>query len=184
MNQLRDIRHQFLGEIRLYAFDFVPDGWMPCEGQLLPIREYDLLHNFLGDIYGGDGLITFGLPNLNLNFREEALPGAVPMRDKGIHYCIAVQGESIESLGENYFISQINFFPYSKSPISDFDNHWLPCDGRMLDVGSYGALFRIIGNKFGGDGKSKFALPNLPDSGDRTGYCKYYICFEGVYPHH
>lgn len=180
MNQLRDIWHQFLGEIRLYAFDFVPDGWMPCEGQLLSIREYEHLHGFLEDTYGGDGLTTFGLPNLNLNFREEALPGAVPMRDKGIHYCIAVQGENDNSFWDNYFIGQINFFPYSKALY--FGNHWLPCDGRMLDVGSYGALFSIIGNKFGGDGKSNFALPYLPDGGDHTGCCKYYICFDGIHP--
>ena len=48
----------------MFAGNFAPAGWMFCEGQLLPISEYDTLFNLIGTTYGGDGQSTFGLPNL------------------------------------------------------------------------------------------------------------------------
>jgi microcystin-dependent protein len=52
------------GEIRLFAGNFAPAGWMFCEGQLLPISENDTLFVLLGTTYGGDGQSTFALPDL------------------------------------------------------------------------------------------------------------------------
>lgn len=54
----------FIGEIRIFAFGFVPRGWLPCDGQLLPISQYSPLFAILGTTYGGDGVSTFALPNL------------------------------------------------------------------------------------------------------------------------
>src|SRR5439155_25768157 len=54
----------YVGEIRMFAGNFAPAGWMFCEGQLLPISEYDLLFNLIGTTYGGDGQSTFALPDL------------------------------------------------------------------------------------------------------------------------
>ncbi|MDX3775563.1 tail fiber protein [Chromatiaceae bacterium AAb-1] len=54
----------FLGEIRLFAFGTIPSGWLPCNGQLLNIQNYQALFAILGATYGGDGRITFALPNL------------------------------------------------------------------------------------------------------------------------
>ncbi|MFO0819049.1 MAG: tail fiber protein [Pirellulales bacterium] len=54
----------FLGEIRMFAGDYAPDGWMLCNGQLLPIKQNQALYSLLGTTYGGDGTMTFGLPNL------------------------------------------------------------------------------------------------------------------------
>jgi len=54
----------FVGETRIFAFGFAPPGWMPCEGQLLPIVEYGLLYQLIGTTYGGDGQTTFALPDL------------------------------------------------------------------------------------------------------------------------
>lgn len=53
----------FVGEIRIFAGNFAPAGWMFCEGQLLPISENDVLYTLLGTTYGGDGQETFGLPD-------------------------------------------------------------------------------------------------------------------------
>ena len=55
---------QFLGEIRAFSFGFPPKGWALCNGQLLPIVQNQALFALLGTTYGGDGRITFGLPNL------------------------------------------------------------------------------------------------------------------------
>jgi microcystin-dependent protein len=54
----------FLGEVRLFAGNFAPVGWLFCDGSLLPISQYDALYNVLGTTYGGDGNTTFGVPDL------------------------------------------------------------------------------------------------------------------------
>lgn len=54
----------YYGEIRMFAGNFAPAGWMFCEGQLLPISENDVLFQLIGTTYGGDGQSTFGLPDL------------------------------------------------------------------------------------------------------------------------
>jgi microcystin-dependent protein len=54
----------FLGEISPVAFNFAPQGWALCNGQLLPINQNQALFSLLGTSFGGDGRTTFGLPNL------------------------------------------------------------------------------------------------------------------------
>ncbi|HMB93000.1 MAG TPA: tail fiber protein [Rhodothermales bacterium] len=51
-----------IGTVNLFAGDFTPRGWMPCEGQLLPIAQNQALYTILGTRYGGDGHRTFALP--------------------------------------------------------------------------------------------------------------------------
>ena len=54
----------YLGEIRLMGFSFAPNGWMYCQGQLLPVLQNQALFSLLGATYGGDGRTTFALPDL------------------------------------------------------------------------------------------------------------------------
>ena len=54
----------YVGEIRMFAGNFAPNGWMFCEGQTLPIAENEVLFQLIGTTYGGDGQETFNLPNL------------------------------------------------------------------------------------------------------------------------
>jgi microcystin-dependent protein len=54
----------YYGEIRIFAGNFAPLGWLFCEGQLLPIVEFETLFNLIGTTYGGDGQSTFALPDL------------------------------------------------------------------------------------------------------------------------
>lgn len=54
----------YIGEIRMFAGNFPPNGWAFCDGQLMPISENDALFILLGTMYGGDGQETFALPNL------------------------------------------------------------------------------------------------------------------------
>lgn len=54
----------FLGELRAFATPDLPSGWLPCDGRRVRISENQLLYNLLGTTYGGDGLSTFGLPDL------------------------------------------------------------------------------------------------------------------------
>lgn len=54
----------YIGEIRMFAGNFPPNGWMFCQGQTLSISENDVLFQLIGTTYGGDGQETFNLPNL------------------------------------------------------------------------------------------------------------------------
>ena len=54
----------FIGEVKMFAGNFAPRGWAFCEGQLLPISEYQSLYAIIGTTYGGDGRTTFALPDL------------------------------------------------------------------------------------------------------------------------
>src|SRR5690348_456666 len=77
----------YVGEIRIFAGNFAPAGWMFCEGQLLPISENETLFNLIGTTYGGDGQSTFALPDLR---------GRVPLHvgtgSDGISYTLAEIG--------------------------------------------------------------------------------------------
>jgi len=54
----------YVGEIRLVGFTFAPVNWSLCNGSLLPISQFEVLYTLLGTTYGGDGVNTFGLPDL------------------------------------------------------------------------------------------------------------------------
>ena len=53
-----------IGVIKIFAGNFAPQGWLFCDGSLLPISQYQALYSLLGLTYGGDGRTTFGLPDL------------------------------------------------------------------------------------------------------------------------
>ncbi len=71
----------FLGLIMLMPYNFAPMDWTFCNGQILPIRENTALYSLIGNTYGGDGVTTFALPNLQ---------GAEPIPN--MHYCICLAG--------------------------------------------------------------------------------------------
>jgi len=54
----------YVGEIRMFAGNFAPSGWLFCQGQLLPIVENEVLFALIGTSYGGDGQSTFALPDM------------------------------------------------------------------------------------------------------------------------
>ncbi|MBZ2187477.1 tail fiber protein [Alcanivorax sp. JB21] len=55
---------RYLGEIRMFGGNFAPAGWAFCDGALLPISENDALFALIGTTYGGDGQMTFAVPDL------------------------------------------------------------------------------------------------------------------------
>ena len=76
----------YVGEIRMFAGNFAPVGWMFCEGQLLPISENETLFQLIGTTYGGDGQSTFALPDLR---------GRIPIH-QGNGFILAEQGGAEE----------------------------------------------------------------------------------------
>lgn len=66
----------YIGEIRTVGFNFTPNGWIPCNGQLLSIAQNSALFQVLGTTYGGNGTTTFGVPNMNARLAVGAQNGA------------------------------------------------------------------------------------------------------------
>jgi microcystin-dependent protein len=54
----------YMGELKLLAFNYAPQGWAFCNGQLLPINQNQALFSLLGTMYGGNGQTNFALPDL------------------------------------------------------------------------------------------------------------------------
>jgi microcystin-dependent protein len=70
-----------IGEIRLFAGNFAPQNWLYCQGQVLPIRQNEVLFSIIGTFYGGDGKTNFALPNL-----------PSPLPNTPMQYIICLQG--------------------------------------------------------------------------------------------
>ena len=70
-------------------------------------------------------------------------------------------------------IGEIRYFAGNFAP-----RGWAFCDGKILPIVNYQALFSLLGDSFGGDGRTTFALPKIEDLND----CKAIIALEGVYP--
>jgi microcystin-dependent protein len=66
----------FLGEIRMFGFNFAPVGWAQCDGQLVSIAQNTALFSLLGVQFGGDGVHTFALPDLRGRMANHMGPGA------------------------------------------------------------------------------------------------------------
>src|ERR1700730_14677707 len=73
----------YLAEIRIISFNFAPRGWAFCNGQLLPINQNQALFALLGTTYGGDGRVTFALPNLQGRVPLHAAGGATVLGEAG-----------------------------------------------------------------------------------------------------
>lgn len=123
----------YVGEIRMFAGNFAPAGWMFCEGELLPISEYETLFNLIGTTYGGDGQSTFALPDLRgrvpLHFGNgftlaetggvETVTLTVSQIPAHSHPLLASTTNSNDANAVNNVLSQPTaFFPYVNVPPS------------------------------------------------------------------
>ena len=115
----------YYGEIRMFGGNFAPAGWMFCEGQLLPISEYETLFNLIGTTYGGDGQSTFALADLR---------GRVPVH-QGNGFILAEQG-GVEEV--TLTVNQIPAHSHSLLASGDLGNQ-LTTTGNLLS-NSQGAI--------------------------------------------
>ncbi len=82
----------FLGEIMITSFNFAPQGWATCDGQLMNIQQNQALYALLGTTFGGDGTTTFALPQLQ---------GRVPLGKSASLQLGSASGESGHILNTN-----------------------------------------------------------------------------------
>ncbi|MBW7476072.1 tail fiber protein [Paenibacillus oenotherae] len=83
---------QYVGEIRMFGGNFAPVGWLPCDGRILSISQYEVLYVLLGTTYGGDGNTTFALPDL-----RGRIPFSMGRSTTGTNYVLG-QRAGVESV--------------------------------------------------------------------------------------
>jgi microcystin-dependent protein len=180
----------FLGSIGIFAGpSFVFND--PANGQTFSIASDTALFSILGTDFGGNGTSDFELPNLGgvetvgagqgagLPFvglgqtlgqtSYDLTPAQLPSSLGGVSAAIDTQQPS---LGLNYVINAFGVFPggtltlNSLGVVSAFAGNFAPsgelfCDGQLLQISQFSALFQLIGTTYGGDGVTTFALPDL-----------------------
>lgn len=162
----------YRGEIQFFANTYGTAGFLPADGRILSISDNSGLFAVVGSNYGGDGKITFALPNVpplkDANKGEEvrayiaAEAGRLP-----ITHAAKMQGETVLLPANNLI---------KKNPML------LRNDGSILDAESHVALFSIIGAQFGGDGYKTFALPKMTYKTLNGPDLVTYTVAEGMYP--
>lgn len=119
----------YVGEIRMFASNFAPAGWMFCDGSILAISEFETLFNLIGTTYGGDGQSTFALPNLQSRVPmhvgsgflqaqmggEEQVILTVSQIPSHTHVPQAYSGSGTQSSPQNNVWANSTNLPYSSS---------------------------------------------------------------------
>ena len=75
------------------------------------------------------------------------------------------------------FLGEVRAMPYEYVP-----QGWAPCSGQLMQPSSNPALFSLLGDNYGGDGTTSFALPNIPPLQGKEGTLQYFIAITGVFP--
>jgi microcystin-dependent protein len=152
---------RFVGQISLFPFTFQPQGWIFCDGRVLPIAEYDALFSRLRNTFGGDGESTFGVPDLRAT------------APKNCQYCISLEG---------YYEPEVYQLVMGQTMISAFSLNTrgiLECAGQSLSTAQYRPLETLMGTRFGGDGNN-FNLPDLRSKAPAK--CSYMMAVGGTFP--
>jgi microcystin-dependent protein len=158
------------GELRIFAGNFVPKGFLACKGEKILAADHPALDEANLSPWGGDDQ-HLRLPDLRSRAAVGAgRPPGGAVRKVG-DYEPALNTRKSDGgpsrLGLTYIINpghsddqalvaEVRPFAFSVVP-----KGWLPCDGKERNFNNHAALFSLIGNKYGGDGKSTFAVPDL-----------------------
>jgi microcystin-dependent protein len=152
-----------VGQLVLFASNFTPAGTLACDGSTAPIEQWPELAELLGTTFGGDGTTTFGLPNI---------PSA------SMRWVIVTDGPAFGS-GQFGLLGEVRPMVVPPPAGSSTAETWLPCDGRELQINRSIALYALLGTTFGGDGRTTFAVPNLPPL---AGSISWWIAQNGMFP--
>lgn len=139
----------YLGMLQAFAFDMQPKHFLKCEGQSLKIIDNQALYSLIGNTFGGDGRLTFALPD----FRGAKVAGV------SVSYCIATAGQYLPRNSYNgleaYTATIVpNLFSFVPGGFK-------VCDGAIISLNNNSALYSLLGTNYGGNGSTNFAIPNL-----------------------
>ena len=150
----------FVGELRVFAFGGVPRGWLPCNGQLLTVQQYQALFALIRNTFGGDGKNNFALPDLRgrvaigtgqaesgatmfqlgQNGGTESVSLTAAQTPPHVHAIVASKSTSTtaQAPAGNYIgvatatAAAQPFNLYAPSPASPTDANWVPLHGSTI----------------------------------------------------
>ena len=166
----------YLGQIILVPYNFAPNGWLTCEGQLLSIAQNSALFSLLGTTYGGNGQTTFALPDLR---------GRLPMgQGNGPGLTPTVIGELKGSETNTLSVSQMPIHSHTVNAVlaegnQNSPNGNLPADTKTLDkeYSDTAATTTMKASMIGNSGGSQ-PINNMQP----TLTMMYIIAIQGIYP--
>ncbi|MCM3174874.1 InlB B-repeat-containing protein [Paenibacillus sp. MER 99-2] len=158
----------YAGEVRIFPYSYVPDGWLKLDGRTYNTQNYPQLYSVIGSQYGSQDGQSFTLPSFSALLPNTPLYFAVSTVSFGNQ-----NGTDIGSLNSNVLVGQT--IPF----LVPMQTNWSASDGRTLRLQNYQALFALVGWKFGGDGRSTFAIPDLRNNSYNF---QYYTVDTGIYP--
>jgi microcystin-dependent protein len=173
-------------DLMMFAGNFSPAGWLPCDGRLLSIASNTALFSLVGTFYGGDGRTTFALPNLNARLPmgqgSLGVPPIVPTSRYSLPNLLALEAGEVRSglqvgvtglaatlaVGGAFpsatgtlntsgpFLGEVRFTAASFVP-----SGYRAANSDLLSIASNSALFSLLGTTYGGDGRTNFRVPDL-----------------------
>jgi microcystin-dependent protein len=166
----------FIGEIFMGGMNFPPRGFASCEGQLLSIAQNTALFSLLGTTFGGDGRITFALPDLR---------GRVPMgRGSGPGLSLRTLGETGGMETVTLISSQMPAHTHSLQAVSDAGDASAPAGNYLAHTGALDKEYKsggpVVAMNSSAIGTSGSSQPhnNMPP----FLVLNFYIALEGIYP--
>lgn len=141
----------YLGMLQAFAFDMQPQHFLKCEGQILKINDNQALFSLLGNKFGGDGRLTFALPD----FRGAKVVGV------SVNYYISKAGQYPSR--DSYNILEAYTATIVPNLFSFVPSGFKVCDGAMMSLSNNTALYSLLGTNYGGNGSTDFAIPNLEE---------------------
>lgn len=157
------------GEVRIFPYNFSPDGWLKLDGGTHNAQSYPQLYSVISNVFGSQDGQKFTLPRIS-----------APLQDQPLHFAVAARpiesqnGTEINSTKREVLVGQT--IPF----LIPMQTSWITSDGRSLRIMEYQALFALVGWKFGGDGQSTFAIPDLRNNPYNFQY--YTVASSGIYP--
>ncbi|MFD1062346.1 phage tail protein [Winogradskyella litorisediminis] len=166
----------YLGDIKLTAVNFEQQGWMNCDGRLLPIAQYQALYALLGTTYGGDGQTTFALPDLR---------GRVPVGvGTGAGLPLVNLGETGGTNSNTLSVAQLPAHSHSVTAVAEDGTSSSPANNypaqtKTLDpeYSTGGTATTMNSNMIGNTGNGQPIENRQPYLGLR-----YVICIQGIFP--
>lgn len=158
----------FVGEVRLFANNYAPRGWMFCEGQILQINQNQALYSLLGAVYGGNGVTTFALPDYR---------GRVPIHVSQSIPLGTAQGEAAHTLTVNEMpqhTHQVSGTSNNGSLPSPANNTWAVSPGLYGPAETMVQMNQTAISTAGGSQPHNNMQPYL--------VLNYAIAVQGIYP--
>lgn len=170
----------FVGEIRLFSFPRIPTGWFACDGSLVSIAQYQVLFTLLGTTYGGDGINTFGLPDLR---------GQLPLHQgTGLGLTPRVIGEVGGTEGVTLTLAQLPLHTHNLMATSSSAAANAP--GAAVLPGALGSNDSMYATNMTGTTQATLAASAVGFQGGSTAHdntmptltVSYCIAWEGIFP--